>query len=166
MEVSQFGKDFDRKIINKKRIKNFMFYFEVVGKVIPVLIFFSTLYGSFQLFNFSNQYHVSFLDLAKSSVIFTYGILFFVLTSIIIFLPFLILIWNYSFGSVVYKTFIRRSRVGFLRKHKDFSLIMLCLFVSLWPLIFIIENTKWWIGLFLITPLFFWSVRDFFNEKV
>lgn len=166
MGLSQFGKDFDVKLKNQKRIKNFIHYFEVIGKVIPVLIFLSTLYGSFQLFNFSNQYHISFLDLAKSNVIFTYGILFFVLTSIIIFLPFSVLIWNFSFGSVVYKTFIRRSRVGFLRKHKDFALIILCFFVSLWPLIFIIENTKLWMMLFLIMPLFLGLYVIFFTGKL
>ncbi|NWC62606.1 hypothetical protein [Cedecea sp. P7760] len=165
MGLSQFGKDFDVKLKNQKRIKDFIHYFEVVGKVIPVLIFFSTIYGSFQLFNFSNQYHISFLDLAKSNVIFTYGILFFILTSVIIFLPFSVLIWNFSFGNAVYKTFIRRSRVGFLRKYKDFALIILCFFVSLWPLIFIIENTMLWTVLFLMMPLFFGLYVIFFTGK-
>lgn len=166
MEISQFGKEFDKKLRNTKRIKNFINSFEVVGKIIPVLIFLSTLYGSFQLLNFSSKYHVSLLDLAKPSIIFTYGVLFFILTSIIILLPFSFLIWNYSFGSTIHKVFIRRARVGFLRRNKIFSLMILCFVVSLWPLAFVIENTRWWPVFFYCTPIYLGLYVIFFTGKL
>ncbi len=58
------------------KIRKSSSFIDVLAKIIPVLVFFLLVSGSFQLFIFSKKHHVRFIDLLQSNLIIAFSSIF------------------------------------------------------------------------------------------
>lgn len=145
-----------------KSVSNFFSFF---GKIIPVLVFASSLYGAFQLFNFAKEYNIDFLDLAKLNIIISYGVLFFILAVVVIMLPFSIALWNHYLGRLIYKVLIQEIKYKLKKKLRLRIIIFFYLILSFWPFIFLIKSQNIAFYLFALPPFIMLCYLFFLTKK-
>lgn len=114
-----------------KKLKSVDFVLSFFAKLIPVAI----AYGGWQLLGLSRYYQIPYLELAKSEVMLTYGVLsIFLIVSLGLF-PFFIVYLGHMSGRSFYRVWIMNSRVPVVIKYKRKSFLIIAAILSVWPMV-------------------------------
>lgn len=116
------------------KIRKSSSFIDVLAKVIPVLVFFLLVSGSFQLFIFSKKHHVRFIDLLQSNLIIAFSSIFLMSCAIIIAIFTILLPLNVN-AKVKYVSLFSGEQWFELVKSTNLKMLLFYLIVSLWPLL-------------------------------
>ncbi|MDI3360837.1 hypothetical protein QQF21_01675 [Lelliottia sp. V89_10] len=114
-----------------KKIKDIDLFLGIFAKFIPLAI----AYGGWQLLAFSRNYQIPFLELAKSEVMLTYGVLSLVMICFIGVFPVFIVFLGHMSGRRFYRVWIINSRIKLVYEHPLWSSISIAAIMSTWPMV-------------------------------